>query len=181
MFRVFHGCMSKNSDGTNRVIEKNFICLCPTSQPFWKRARDVDFGVRTRSQELGQGKVKLQDFNRYCRFRGQEDIRTWIEADESVVYYLKKNRLFLHCKIMYSNQILLHGFISNVSFLYDQSGSKISHILVFSLCVQKPLFLNSLEYRRYFLHLSQVRQYSHEFWICISCLNSISSAWFLSV
>lgn len=82
--------MSKNSDGTNRVIEKNFICLCPTSQPFWKRARDVDFGVRTRSQELGQGKVKLQDFNRYCRFRGQEDIRTWIEADESVVYYLKK-------------------------------------------------------------------------------------------
>ena len=92
----------------------------------------------------------------------------------------KKTRLFLRCKIMYSNQILLHGFISNVSFLYDQSGSKISHILIFSLCVQKPLFLNSLEYRRYFLHLSQVRQYSHEFSICISYLNSISPTWFLS-
>ena len=86
--------MSKNSDGTNRVIEKNFICLCPTSQSFWKRARDVDFGVRTCSQEVGQRKVKLQDFNRYCRFRGRKDIRTWLEADESVVYYLRKNDYF---------------------------------------------------------------------------------------
>ena len=86
--------MNKNSDGTNRVIEKNFICLCPTSQQFWKRARDVDFGVRTRSQELVQRKVKLQDSNRYCRFRGREDIRTWLEADKSVVYYLKKNDYF---------------------------------------------------------------------------------------
>ena len=25
--RIFHGCMRKNSDGTNRIIEKNFICL----------------------------------------------------------------------------------------------------------------------------------------------------------
>ena len=45
--RVFQGCMRKNSDGTNRIIEKNFICLYPTNMPFWKRARDVYFGVRT--------------------------------------------------------------------------------------------------------------------------------------
>lgn len=50
--------------------------------------------MRTPSQELGQRKVKLQDFNRYCRFRGQEDIRTWLEADESVVCYLKRNDYF---------------------------------------------------------------------------------------
>ena len=59
MARVFHGCMNKNNDGTNRVIEKNFICSWPTSQPFWKRVGDVDFRVRTRSQELKQKKVKL--------------------------------------------------------------------------------------------------------------------------
>ena len=86
--------MNKNNDGTNYIIEKNFVCLWPTSQPYWKRARDVDFGVRTRSQELKQEKVKLQDFNRYCRFRGRKDIRAWLEADDSVVYYLKKNDYF---------------------------------------------------------------------------------------
>ena len=50
--KVFHGCMSKNSDGTNRIIEKNFTCLYHTNVPFWKRVRDVDFRVRTRSKRL---------------------------------------------------------------------------------------------------------------------------------
>ena len=86
--------MNKNNDGTNRIIEKNFVCLQPTSQPYWKRARDADFGVRTLSQELKQEKVKLQDFNQYFRFRGREDIRAWLEADDQVVYYLKKNDYF---------------------------------------------------------------------------------------
>ena len=90
MFKVFHGCANKNNDGTYHVIEKNHICFWPTSRPYWKRARDVNFGVRTRSQELKQKKVKWQDFNRYCRFRGREDIRTWLEAEESAVRYLKK-------------------------------------------------------------------------------------------
>ena len=67
--------MNENNDRTNHIIEKDFVCLWRISQPYWKRARDVDFGVRTRSQELKQEKVKLQDFNRYCRFRGCEDIR----------------------------------------------------------------------------------------------------------
>ena len=56
MARVFHGCMNKNNDSTDRVIEKNFICFWPTSRPFWKRAGDVDFRVRTRSQELNKKK-----------------------------------------------------------------------------------------------------------------------------
>ena len=42
--KVFHGCMNKNNDGTNHIIEKNHTCLYPTDVPFWKRARDVDFG-----------------------------------------------------------------------------------------------------------------------------------------
>ena len=70
MFKVFHGCANKNNNGTNRVIEKNCICFSATSQPYWKRVRDMNFGVRTRTQEFNQKKVKLQDFNCYCRFRG---------------------------------------------------------------------------------------------------------------
>ena len=82
LYRVFHGCTNKNNDGTNRVIEKNHICFWPTSQPYWKRVRDVDIGVRTLSQELKQEKVKWQDFKRYCRFRERKDIRTWLETEK---------------------------------------------------------------------------------------------------
>ena len=96
--RVFHGCMRKNSDGTNRIIEKNFTCLYPTNMPFWKRARDVDFGVRTRSQEARQDFVKRLDFNRYCRSRGREDIKRWLSADESEVYDMKGNDRFFVVK-----------------------------------------------------------------------------------
>ena len=80
--KVFHGCMNKNNDGTNHIIEKNFTCLYPTNVPFWKRVRDVDFRVRTRSQEARQNAVKLQDFNRYCRRRVRDDIKSWLYADD---------------------------------------------------------------------------------------------------
>lgn len=92
--RVFHGCMNKNNDGTNRIIEKNFTCFCPTNMPFWKRARDVDFCVRTCSQDTRQDVVKRQEFNRYCRYKGREDIRRWMSADVSEVYFLKENDRF---------------------------------------------------------------------------------------
>ena len=93
--RVFQGCMRKNSDGTNRIIEKNFICLYPTNMPFWKRARDVYFLVRTCFQEARQDFVKRLGFNRYCRRRGREDIKRWLSADESEVYVMKENDRFL--------------------------------------------------------------------------------------
>ena len=72
---TFHGCMAKNKDGTNRIIEKNHICFCPTSAPFWKKIADVNFKVRTGSQEQKQDLVKRKDFNRYCRRQGREDIK----------------------------------------------------------------------------------------------------------
>ena len=62
--------------------------------PFWKRARDVDLCVRTRSQEARQDFVKRQDFNRYCRYRDRKDIRRWMSADVSGVYFLKENDRF---------------------------------------------------------------------------------------
>ena len=79
--------MNKNNDGTNRIIEKNFTCLYPTNVPFWKRARDVGFCVRTHSQEARQDAVKLQGFNRYCRYRDRKDIKRWLYADESELYF----------------------------------------------------------------------------------------------
>ena len=95
LHRVYHGCANKNADDTNRVIEKNHICFWPTDQPYWKRIRDVENdGVKTCSQELAKKKVKWQDFKRYCRFRGREDLRRWLEADDSEVYVMKETDTF---------------------------------------------------------------------------------------
>ena len=67
--------MNKNNDGMNHIIEKNHTYLYPTNLPFWKRARGVDFCVRTRSQETRQNAVKLKDFNRYCGIEAEKTLR----------------------------------------------------------------------------------------------------------
>ena len=90
----FHGCMRKNKDGSNRIIEKGKECLCPTISPFWKKAVDVLFKVSTRSQENKKELVKRADFNRYCRRKSREDIRRWLEADDQDVYFLKESDTF---------------------------------------------------------------------------------------
>ena len=48
---IYHGCFTKNQDGTNRLIEKNKRCLFPTNKTFWKYAGHIMCGVETRSQE----------------------------------------------------------------------------------------------------------------------------------
>ena len=95
LYKVYHGCANKNAGGTNRVIEKNHICFWPTNQPYWKKIRDVENdGVKICSQELVKEKLKWQDFKRYCRFRGREDIRRWLEADDSEVCVMKETDTF---------------------------------------------------------------------------------------
>ena len=90
----FHGCMRKNKDGSNRIIGKGKHCLSPTTSPFWKKAVDVSFKVSTRSQENKKELVKRADSNRYCRQRGREDIRRWLEAHDQDVYFLKESDTF---------------------------------------------------------------------------------------
>ena len=90
----FHGCMLKNKDGSNRVIEKAKECLCPRTRLFWKKAIDISFEVSTRVQENKKELVKRADFNHYCRQRGREDIRRWLEADDQGVYFLKESDSF---------------------------------------------------------------------------------------
>ena len=90
----FHDCMRKNKDGSNRIIEKGKECLCPTTSPFWKKAVEVSFKVSIRSQEKKKELVKRADFNHYCRQRGREYIRRWLEADNQDVYFLKESDTF---------------------------------------------------------------------------------------
>ena len=92
--KTFHGCLRKNKDGTNRIIEKGKRCLWPTSFPCWKKIEDTSEGIHTRSQEHKQKIVKRADFNRYCRQRGRENIKRWLEADDSEVYFMKESDSF---------------------------------------------------------------------------------------
>ena len=94
----FHGCMRKNKDGSNRIIEKDRWCLWPTTIPFWKKTKEVLFKIRTRSQEHSQELIKKSDFDRYCRRRGRENIKRWLEADDSELYFIKESdRFFVVC------------------------------------------------------------------------------------
>ena len=91
---TFHGCLRKNRDGTNSIIEKGKRCLWSTSFPYWKKIEDMPEGIRTHSQEHKQDLVKRADVNRYCRRRGRKNIKRWLEADDSEVYFIKGSDSF---------------------------------------------------------------------------------------
>ena len=52
--KAFHGCFTKNKDGTNRIIGRAEKCLTQTNCPFWKYPEDINVSVRTPSQEKKQ-------------------------------------------------------------------------------------------------------------------------------
>ena len=89
--QIFHGCFTKNRDGTNRLIEKGKACITPTNNPFWKYPEDVHSGVRTCSQEKNQKKVKSRDQDKYFK---QKHIQRSLEADDSEVFTLKESDEF---------------------------------------------------------------------------------------
>ena len=59
--QIYHGCFTKNRDGTNRITEKHKACLIPTNNPFSKYSEDTPSGVKTRSQEKIDKLVKKEN------------------------------------------------------------------------------------------------------------------------
>ena len=93
--RIYHGCFTRNQDGTKRLIKKkNRGCLCPTNKPFWKYPQDIPSGVENRSQEKNKKLVKKKGYNRYFRQVNWDNIRRWLEANKSEVRYLKESDKF---------------------------------------------------------------------------------------
>ena len=41
MAKIYHGCMTKNADGSNRIIGPAQKCLVPTDKCFWKDPEDI--------------------------------------------------------------------------------------------------------------------------------------------
>ena len=93
-YRIYHGYFTKNRDGSNRIIEKNKACLIPTNNPFWNYPENTPSSAKTRSQEKNKKLVKKGEYNRYFKQKNRDNIRRWLEADESEVRLLKESDEF---------------------------------------------------------------------------------------
>ena len=80
MVLIYHGCFTKNADGTNKLIGPGEKCLTPTAQCFWKDPKDVRSGVKTRSQLANQLTVSTEDYEYY--FKKKQRIDQWILGTE---------------------------------------------------------------------------------------------------
>ena len=93
MNRIYHGCFTKNVDGTNKIILAGDRCLCPTAKPFWKFPEEFENGVKTRSQT--KKKHQLVTKKAYDEhFENKERIHRWITALDSEVYVMKSTDRF---------------------------------------------------------------------------------------
>ena len=90
--KIFHGCFNKNEDGTKKLIEKGRLCFAPTNNPFWKHPQEVPYGVRTRSQEKEQKKIKIRDYDKY--FQNLSNIQKWIGVSNSEMEILNESDEF---------------------------------------------------------------------------------------
>ena len=77
---IYHGCFTKNADGTNKLIGPGEKCLTPTAQCFWKDPKDVRSRVKTRSQSANQPTVSTEDYEYY--FQKMQRIEQWISGTE---------------------------------------------------------------------------------------------------
>ena len=60
MEKVYRSCMTKNADGTNKIIGPGEQCLIPTNNPFWKQPQDIkNCGVKTRSCTKKEAMVSI--------------------------------------------------------------------------------------------------------------------------
>ena len=58
MAKIYHGCITKNADGTNKLIGPGEKSLISTDKCFWKEPEDIkSSGVKTRSQTINQPAV----------------------------------------------------------------------------------------------------------------------------
>ena len=67
MALICHGCFTKDTDGTNKLIGPGEKCLTPTAQCFWKDPKDVHSGVKMRTQSENQPTMSIEDYQYYFK------------------------------------------------------------------------------------------------------------------
>ena len=82
--KIFHSCLNKNRDGSNRLFEN----VAYLQIDLFGNDPGVTSGVRTRAQENEQKKANVEEFNRY--FQTLWNIQRWLEASDSEGEILKE-------------------------------------------------------------------------------------------
>ena len=81
MEKVYRSCMTKNADGTNKIIGPGEQCLIPTNNPFWKQPQDIkNCGVKTRSCTKKEAMVSIQSYRNYVEQK--ERAGQWVVGTE---------------------------------------------------------------------------------------------------
>ena len=63
---LYHGCYGVYKDGTRKLITGNCSrCKYPTNDPFWMKAEEVNFKVRTRVQKE---KLEMTDKDKVLKY-----------------------------------------------------------------------------------------------------------------
>ena len=82
MEQIYQGCMTKNANGTNKLIGPGEKCLIPTAESFWKDPRDMkDCKVKIRSCTKYEPVVRVQDYDNY--FKQKQWINRWVLSTSS--------------------------------------------------------------------------------------------------
>ena len=93
MAKIYHGCMTKNADGSNKLVGPSEQCLIPTAACFWKDPCDIkNTGVRTSSRTKNLPTVSIKDYDYY--FVNRQRIKRWITASDSELYVMKSSDRF---------------------------------------------------------------------------------------
>ena len=78
MDRIYHGCMTKNADGTNRLLSAGEKCLVPTARPFCKYIDDMETsGVKTHSQYKKQPTVSIKHSTFIFEIKMKKIVSDW--------------------------------------------------------------------------------------------------------
>ena len=115
---VYHGGLTKNWDGANRIIEKNKACLFPTSTPFWKDLEVIPSGARTRSQEKNQKLVKKGEYNRYFKQKKQGQYSEMARGRRLRSAFVRGTGQILRCALIVVGTFIIF-IVNNSNILTD--------------------------------------------------------------
>ena len=84
----YHGCWSIYKDGTRMIIGKNQLCRYPSDDPFWKKPKDVNFTIKTRSQKRKMNKPYREEVFKYFKVETDEKKEFELHMTDEIINYV---------------------------------------------------------------------------------------------
>ena len=63
--KIYHSCLHKNKDGSNKLFQKGDQCCLPTHSPFWKLRGTLQVALERALKKKKQERVTIEEFNYY--------------------------------------------------------------------------------------------------------------------